>query len=77
MLAVAIAYPTRDVAAEHAAIAAAALDRDAARAAELLARHLAATGDFVQRGLVDGRPGKTPQQGRRAATARSDDTTGR
>ncbi len=77
MLAVAIAYPTRDVAAEHAAIAAAALDRDAARAAELLARHLAATGEFVQRGLVEGRPGKPARQGRRATTARSDDTTGR
>lgn len=56
-LAGAIAYPMRDVAAEHAAIAAAALDRDAARAAGLLARHLASTGDFVQRALAEGRPG--------------------
>ena len=77
VLAGAIAYPTRDVGAEHAAIAAAALDRDAARAAELLAQHLATTGNFVQRGLVEGRPGKPARQGHRAATARSDDTTGR
>jgi GntR family carbon starvation induced transcriptional regulator len=47
-LANAIAYPGRDVAAEHAAIAEAALDRDADRAAALLAQHLAATGNFVR-----------------------------
>lgn len=47
-LASAVAYPGRDVAAEHAAIAEAALDRDADRAAVLLAAHLAATGEFVR-----------------------------
>lgn len=47
-LANAVAYPKRDVAAEHAAIAEAALDRDADRAATLLAQHLQATGDFVR-----------------------------
>lgn len=46
-LANAAAYPRRDVAAEHAAIAEAALDRDAERAAALLAAHLAATGAFI------------------------------
>lgn len=43
----ALAYPGRDVAAEHAAIAEAALDRDADRAAGLLAAHLEATAAFV------------------------------
>ncbi len=47
-LANAIAYPGRDVAAEHAAIAEAALDRDADRASALLARHLESTGSFVR-----------------------------
>ncbi|MBU8541200.1 GntR family transcriptional regulator [Falsiroseomonas tokyonensis] len=47
-LANAVAYPGRDVAAEHAAIAEAALDRDADRAAALLSEHLAATGEFVR-----------------------------
>lgn len=47
-LANAVAYPKRDVSAEHAAIAEAALDRKADLAAELLAGHLQATGDFVR-----------------------------
>ncbi|WP_198369637.1 GntR family transcriptional regulator [Roseomonas rosulenta] len=47
-LANAVAWPGRDVAAEHAAIAEAALDRDADRASALLADHLAATGEFVR-----------------------------
>lgn len=47
-LANAVAYPGRDVAAEHAALAEATLDRDAGRACRLLADHLAATGDFVR-----------------------------
>jgi len=42
-----LAYPGRDVAAEHAAIARAALDRDAERAAALLAQHYERTGAFV------------------------------
>jgi DNA-binding GntR family transcriptional regulator len=46
-LANAAAYPRRDVGAEHAAIAEAALDRDADTAAALLADHLAATGAFI------------------------------
>ncbi len=46
-LANAAAYPRRDVAMEHAAIAEAALDRDPDRAAALLADHLAATGAFI------------------------------
>jgi DNA-binding GntR family transcriptional regulator len=50
-LASAVAYPGRDVAAEHAAIAEAALDRDAARACRLLEAHLASTGDFVRQAL--------------------------
>ena len=44
----AVAYPGRDVAAEHAAIAEAALDRDADRAGELLSQHLSSTGEFVR-----------------------------
>jgi DNA-binding GntR family transcriptional regulator len=51
MLASAIAYPGRDVAAEHAAIAEAALDRDAERAGALLAQHLGKTGEFVRLAL--------------------------
>lgn len=51
MLANAIAYPGRDVAAEHAAIAEAALDRDAERAGALLAQHLGSTGEFVRLAL--------------------------
>jgi DNA-binding GntR family transcriptional regulator len=47
-LANAVAYPKRDVGAEHAAIAEAALDRKADHAAVLLAAHLQATGDFVR-----------------------------
>jgi DNA-binding GntR family transcriptional regulator len=46
-----MAYPDRDVAAEHAAIARAALDRDADRAAALLAQHYERTGAFVGAGL--------------------------
>lgn len=47
-------YPKRDVPAEHAAIARAALARDAERAPALLAEHLARTGDVVRLGLQDG-----------------------
>jgi len=50
-LANAVAWPGRDVAAEHTAIAEAALDRDAERASRLLADHLAATGDFLRMAL--------------------------
>jgi DNA-binding GntR family transcriptional regulator len=46
-LAKAAAYPRRDVAAEHAAIVEAVLDRDADTAAARLADHLAATGAFI------------------------------
>ncbi|MCK8785664.1 FCD domain-containing protein [Roseomonas sp. NAR14] len=46
-LANAMAYPGRDVAAEHAAIACAALDRDAAAATGLLAEHYERTGAFI------------------------------
>ena len=46
-LAGAVAYPGCDVAAEHAAIARAALDRDAEAAAALLAQHYERTGAFV------------------------------
>ncbi|MDJ0386991.1 FCD domain-containing protein [Roseomonas sp. E05] len=42
-----LAYPGRDVAAEHAAIARATLDRDAEKAAALLAQHYERTGAFV------------------------------
>ena len=42
-----VAYPDRDVAAEHAAIARAALGRDAAAATALLAQHYERTGAFV------------------------------
>lgn len=65
-LANAVAYPGRDVAAEHAAIAAAALDRDADRAAALLAAHLGATGEFVRLALEKRQAG-TPatRRGRR------------
>jgi DNA-binding GntR family transcriptional regulator len=64
-LANAVAYPGRDVAAEHAAIAEAALDRDADRACALLAEHLAATGDFV-RVALEGRAA-APRRSRRTA----------
>ncbi|MBB5696204.1 GntR family transcriptional regulator [Muricoccus pecuniae] len=60
------AYPDRDVAAEHAAIARAALDRDAEAAAALLAQHYERTGAFVGADL--GRragPGETGVAGRR------------
>jgi DNA-binding GntR family transcriptional regulator len=53
-LASSVAYPGRDVAAEHAAIARAALDRDADRAAELLAAHLNSTGDFLSVAIARG-----------------------
>lgn len=65
-LANAIAWPGRDVAAEHAAIAEAALDRDADRAASLLADHLAATGEFV-RVALERRAERAPRHPRRAA----------
>jgi DNA-binding GntR family transcriptional regulator len=42
-----MAYPDRDVAAEHAAIARAALDRDAEAATALLTQHYERTGAFV------------------------------
>ncbi|MCI0754919.1 GntR family transcriptional regulator [Teichococcus vastitatis] len=42
-----LAYPGRDVAAEHVALARAALDRDAETAADLLAQHYERTGAFV------------------------------
>lgn len=47
----AVAYPARDVAAEHTAIARAALERDANRAAALLAEHLVTTEEFVRLAL--------------------------
>jgi DNA-binding GntR family transcriptional regulator len=65
-LANAVAYPVRDVAAEHAAIAEAALDRDAARAGALLADHLAATGEFVRLAL-ERRQDAVAARGRRRA----------
>ncbi|MGG5820236.1 GntR family transcriptional regulator [Falsiroseomonas sp. HW251] len=65
-LANAVAYPGRDVGAEHAAIAEAALDRDADRAATLLSQHLGATGDFV-RVALEGRQTSKARVRRRAA----------
>jgi DNA-binding GntR family transcriptional regulator len=67
-LANAVAYPRRDVAAEHAAIAEAAFDRKADRAAALLAEHLQATGEFV-RVALERRHARTAgrRPGRRAA----------
>jgi DNA-binding GntR family transcriptional regulator len=65
-LANAVAYPGRDVAAEHAAIAEAAIDRDPERAAALLAEHLSATGEFVRLAL-ERRQGAAPARRRRAA----------
>jgi DNA-binding GntR family transcriptional regulator len=67
MLASAVAYPGRDVAAEHAAIAEAALDRDADRAATLLAQHLGTTGEFVRLALE--RRAAGPARRRRPAAA--------
>ena len=46
-----VSIPGRDVAAEHAAIARAALRRDADRAPALLAEHLARTGEFLRLAL--------------------------
>jgi DNA-binding GntR family transcriptional regulator len=51
-LARAVAYPGRDVAAEHAAIAEAALRRDAAAAGRLLAEHYRATADYLRQALA-------------------------
>jgi DNA-binding GntR family transcriptional regulator len=66
-LAGAVAYPGRDVAAEHAAIARAALDRDADRAAALLTEHYERTGEFLGLALRQrprpGRHGRDPGQG--------------
>lgn len=62
----AVAWPGRDVAAEHAAIAEAALDRDADRAAALLAQHLGATGEFVRLAL-ERQAAATPPRRRAAA----------
>jgi DNA-binding GntR family transcriptional regulator len=67
-LANAVTYPGRDVAAEHAAIAEAALDRDAERAATVLARHLGITGEFVRLAL-ECRAETTAQQRRRRPAA--------
>ena len=47
-----VAYPGRDVAAEHAAIAEAALARDAARAIPLLQSHYRSTAAFVRAALT-------------------------
>ncbi|MGG5885930.1 GntR family transcriptional regulator [Falsiroseomonas sp. HC035] len=47
-----IAYPGRDVAAEHAAIADAALARDAGRAIPLLQSHYRSTAAFVREALA-------------------------
>jgi DNA-binding GntR family transcriptional regulator len=66
-LANAVAYPGRDVAAEHAAIAEAALDRDADRAAALLAAHLGGTGEFVRLALEQRATQSTRRGGRRRA----------
>ena len=49
-----VAYPGRDVAAEHAAIAEAALARDAARAIPLLQCHYRDTAGFVRAALAAG-----------------------
>ncbi len=67
MLANAVAYPHRDVTAEHAAIAEAALDRDAERAASLLAQHLGSTGEFVRIALQRRQDGAAAGRRRRAA----------
>jgi DNA-binding GntR family transcriptional regulator len=73
-LANAVAYPARDVATEHAAIAEAALDRDSERAATLLARHLASTGDFVRIALERRQDeGETGRRQRRAAIIETTD----
>jgi DNA-binding GntR family transcriptional regulator len=50
-LASTVSYPGRDVAAEHAAIAAAALGRDADRACTLLTQHYEQTGGFLRLAL--------------------------
>ncbi|WP_439596281.1 GntR family transcriptional regulator [Falsiroseomonas sp.] len=68
-LANAVAYPGRDVAAEHAAIAEAALDRDADRAAALLSTHLAATGEFVRVALEKRQARQPASRGGRRAEA--------
>jgi GntR family carbon starvation induced transcriptional regulator len=69
-LANAVAYPGRDVAAEHAAIAQAALDREADRAAALLAEHLGSTGEFVRLALEQQQAeGRQPR--RRGASLRA------
>jgi DNA-binding GntR family transcriptional regulator len=64
-----LSYGTRDVAAEHAAIAAAALDRDAERAASLLRQHLSTTGEYVRRAL-DAARRRPPAAARRRAVHR-------
>jgi DNA-binding GntR family transcriptional regulator len=57
-----MAVPDRDFAGEHAALEAACLDRDADRAAELLAAHLghtaAALADIEQRQILHTRTTK-------------------
>jgi DNA-binding GntR family transcriptional regulator len=69
-----LTYATRDVAAEHAALASAALDRDAEGAAELLSQHLAATGDFVRRALDQAERRPASGARRSAATIERDST---
>jgi DNA-binding GntR family transcriptional regulator len=63
-LANAVAYPGRDVAAEHAALARAALDRDADTAVRLLAEHYERTGEFLGREL-EGAASMLPPASRR------------
>jgi DNA-binding GntR family transcriptional regulator len=50
-LALTTAYPTRDVAAEHAAIVNAALARDISRACQLLVQHYTRTADYLRLAL--------------------------
>lgn len=68
-LANAVAYPGRDIAAEHAALAEAALDRDAERAAALLTKHLVATGEFVRIALERQQHSGSARRSRRRAPA--------
>jgi DNA-binding GntR family transcriptional regulator len=71
-LASAVAYPGRDVAKEHAAIAEATLDRDADRAGALLADHLASTGEFVRLALERRQAETARRTRRRPAEAAAD-----
>lgn len=59
-----VSIPGRDVTAEHAAIARAALRRDAEQAPSLLAEHLARTGDFLRLAMQQGsRPARRRTRG--------------